>query len=51
MGLLQDPIILVPCGHNFCKKCITGHDSCLECDKKFKASVPSKLIGDLVNKY
>lgn len=50
MNLLQDPIILVPCGHTICKKCLKG-DTCLECDKKFKAQVPSKLIGDLVNKY
>lgn len=51
MNLLQDPVIMVPCGHQLCKKCMQGNDTCMECDKKVKLTVPSKLIGDLVNKY
>jgi hypothetical protein len=51
MNIIVDPIVLVPCGHNFCKKCIAGKDSCLECEKKIKASVPSKIISDLATKF
>lgn len=50
MGLLNEPVILVPCGHTSCKKCLSGN-TCQECDKAVKAMVPSKLIGDLSNKY
>ncbi len=50
MNMMQDPHILVPCGHAFCKKCLTT-DSCPQCEKKYKEKAPVKLISDLVTKY
>ena len=51
MNMMQEATVLVPCGHAYCKKCISGQQTCPQCDKKHSASVPVKLIGDLVTKY
>lgn len=51
MNLLNDPVVLVPCSHTFCKKCIAGKSICMECEKPVKGQIPCKLLGDLVNKY
>lgn len=50
MQMLNDPQLLVPCGHAFCKKCLQG-DTCAQCERKYKDKVPVKLISDLVTKY
>ena len=51
MNLLTDPVMLVPCSHTYCKGCIKNTGACPECEKQIKAVVPSKLLGDLVNKF
>ena len=51
MNMMTDPTVLVPCGHAFCKKCISGTTSCPQCEKKFSSSATVKLISDLITKY
>ena len=50
MSMMQEPHIVTPCGHAFCKKCIPS-DQCPQCDKKVKDKAPVELIADLVTKY
>ena len=51
MNMFNDPQVLTPCGHAFCKKCVVSTDACPQCDKKIKEKAPIKLIADLVTKY
>lgn len=51
MKMFSDPHVLAPCGHAFCKSCVSSTDACPQCEKKYKEKAPIKLIADLVTKY
>nr|XP_018672753.1 postreplication repair E3 ubiquitin-protein ligase rad18-like isoform X2 [Ciona intestinalis] len=48
----KDPVMLVPCSHNFCSSCIERNDrqSCVICKKKYSSSqiVPNIIIQQFI---
>lgn len=45
MAMYSEPTVMVPCGHAYCKKCITpGLTECPQCEKRFTATAPLKTI-------
>ena len=49
---LNNPLILFPCGHTFCKACIEQYakskKSCPFCRKKFNSTAPNLSLQNLV---
>ncbi|TNV87373.1 hypothetical protein FGO68_gene4873 [Halteria grandinella] len=52
MNMMTDPTVMVPCGHAYCKKCITpGLTDCPQCEKRFTSTAPIKILQDLCTKF
>lgn len=52
MNMMTDPTVMVPCGHSYCKKCITpGLTECPQCEKRFTSTAPMKILQDLCTKF
>jgi len=48
---LKNPITLIPCGHNYCEKCIAGDaDECKECSKDINFKFRNKNLEDIISK-
>lgn len=52
MNMLTNPTVMTPCGHVYCKNCITpGLSECPQCEKRFTGTAPMKVLQDLCTKF
>ena len=52
MDYLKSPVTLLPCGHNYCEKCVPNH-FCKECGGNkvtIEDTFKNKLLGDVIAK-
>jgi len=50
---LKNPVTLLPCGHNYCEKCVPKGSYCKECGGnkvEIEHTFKNKLLGDVIAK-
>ncbi len=50
MKQINNPRILVPCGHVFCYLCCSTSSTCMDCDEHIEAIVKTDLIDNFISK-
>jgi len=44
MELFEDPVVLGPCAHVVCAKCMPSNGNCPECNKKASSKVKCVIL-------
>lgn len=53
LGSMKNPVTLIPCGHNYCEKCLPQTPHCKDCGEKkgkYQTTFRNRLLEEVVAK-